>query len=274
MVYSEIMAEASSRTPSAKFVGIVSELVPADSDTSSSIEDAYFVAIPKALAPVTSNVPEPAMMESIILEPILSTSTTSKVHVEPIATRPGDLQPETTEAKNVVEKQISGKNAIECRIPIHPTSTTIEHSTIDTIIIPFHPRVRRTNPSAANAWRWWYRFRMWLLPPPLFTGFLINLLPLAIIGAISRFNPGASSPQQRGIVIAWLAWSVVFPLIARTILAVLFVLVIDLPTPSSIDFMTRSLVVLFLLSAAVPLALFVNVGKEMMQYGNCIIVPQ
>lgn len=255
MVYSEVMAEAALRTPGTNFEGIVGELVPDNSDGSASTKGAYFTAVPKVTAPAPSEATEAEATESVVLETLPSRSATSQIHAESTTTGPDEFGPQRTQSGDAIKRENSGSKAQNFRIPLHPASSlTSEHAARDVIVIPYHPRICHTAQRERMASRRFIAFAIAISAP-----FGVSLLSLAIIGAISRFEAGASSGEQRGIVIAWLAWSVAYPVIEILM--------------SIWDKAASLLFAIIVLGTAVPLALFVNVGMEMTQYGNCVLIP-
>ncbi|EON66749.1 hypothetical protein W97_05995 [Coniosporium apollinis CBS 100218] len=99
---------------------------------------------------------------------------------------------------------------------------------------------------------------------------LVSVIPLAIVGAISRFDPGASTTAQRAWTMTWLVYGV--------FLGLLYELVVSAVT-DNIDEKeydpTMNLVVTVgfaLLFSAPAIGGLVVVGQMLMAYGNCILI--
>jgi hypothetical protein len=145
------------------------------------------------------------------------------------------------------------------------------------IIVPTHPRIQRKEAQQHSISK--------ILDQPNQRAYFmtaltcfISVLPLAVIGGISGFQPGLSTVAQRGIIITWLICSsgflfLFFPLVCASISVYFFITNI---LGHSVDFLTELLMVsmyfsgvFYLLLTPAAIAMFVIVAQEMWQYGNC-----
>lgn len=240
MVYSEILAEAAARVGNPRIIGIVGEVTP-DSSASSEYSDGWLSDERDGVAVLT-----PAGHENTEENAGRDTSTHKDGAEIP------------TQA---VEKAASERGEL-----------------VKELYVPYHPRFELSAPRNflekilydENSGRFWASLAL---------SAIISLIPVAVIGVISKFEPGQSTRVQRGIMIAWLIFSVASQVIVLFLFGtvVVFVVVWLLLRGKEVTLHLGDLhnVVLsmygFLVVAesAVPLAMFVMVGQELMQYGNC-----
>ena len=100
--------------------------------------------------------------------------------------------------------------------------------------------------------------------------FFVGIIPIAIVGAISRFDLGSSTHAQRMSIMLWLVWGIFLGWLV-TIWQSSDVLE-KKPEKAVIEsILLRALFFIFL--GAPAIVGWVVVGQMLMEYGTCIVLP-
>src|SRR3569833_110042 len=262
VIHSEVLAAAAARMGNPKFVGIVGELAPDQTDLG---------GVKLFAARLEKTTSESETKYALVPAPAASGSSSS-------TSRQADSQGGSNSTT-----ETPAAPAVDCAYVNEPESQEPEdlQDSSTRIIIPAYPRFERREPQkyavkgriAEGAHRQFFAI--------VATPFL-GLVSLAIIGGLSKFQPANSTTAQRGIIIAWMVCSIsAFYLSAPLGLAIMVILVAiyAIFRPAVLKSVSRRKEFIedtepyyfigWIVLAAVPIAMFVTVGQELVEYGNC-----
>jgi hypothetical protein len=194
---------------------------------------------------------------------ISSSSEHFDAHVEGVSSKPTAsfiLRPINTEQQHETKRN-AGAAVKVISIPADRTQHLDKPN--GTIIIPFHPKFEELGSNQPRVLKYLEESHTKWIPATC-----IGLVSLAIIGAISRFRWGDSTPSQRGIVIAWLICTAGFTMI-QFLLGFVTSFIFNRHRRILPKLWIGLQIIQHLLSTGVLLALFVTVGQELVEYGNC-----